>query len=189
MKYSVKVQSNFFFNSTHLKLGFTLIEILIVVALLAILAVIALRALNPGAAQDRTRDAQRFKDAISLQAIVEQLLFDNPIATTNRVSTANGKSNACGSQGWLGTDVCSYAKIVPIDPLNKTQANYYSAGATSPSTGTVAYQVIIGGGKYRICTRIQAKSNIDRLTSDGGNSDKFFEIYNNTSSTTNCTLP
>lgn len=166
--------------------GFTLIEVLIVVALLAILAVVALLALNPAAAQDRTRDASRLKDMTTLQAVVEQYVSDNSNATLNRVSTANSGSNACGTAGWLGTDLCSYANVLPVDQSNKS-TNFIRTDGVS-TTGIVAYQVIVGGGNYRICSRMQSKGNSEKLTSDGGNGAAYYEVFNNTAVATNCTF-
>ena len=49
--------------------GFTLVEILIVVALIAILAVIALVTINPAEAQKKSRDARRVKELGTLQGV------------------------------------------------------------------------------------------------------------------------
>ncbi len=173
-------------KKSNARLGFTLIEVLIVVALLAILAVVALLALNPAAAQDRARDASRLKDMTTWQSIVEQYVADNPTATVNAVSTANGGANACGTAGWFGSDVCNYANLLPVDQSNKS-TNYITTGGTS-TTGNVYYQVVIGGGFYRICSRLQGKANAVKMTSDGGNSASYYEIYNNTTAATNCTF-
>ncbi len=175
-----------FFQLFYSQKGFTLIEILIVVALLAILAVVALLALNPAAAQDRARDASRLKDMTTWQSVVEQFVTDNPTATVNAISTANGGSNACGTAGWFGSDVCNYATRLPVDQSNKSTNYILTSGVAT--TGNVNYQIIIGGGLYRICARLQGKSNAAKMTSDGGNSPLYYEVYNNTTAATNCTF-
>jgi prepilin-type N-terminal cleavage/methylation domain-containing protein len=160
--------------------GFTLIEILIVVALLAILAVAALAALNPVAAQRKTRDAQRLKEMASMQAIIEQFVTDNPTASLS-VSSIGG-TNTC-SGGWMSSDMCNYTNTLPIDPANKA-SNYVKTDNTM-TAGSLTYFVTATNGNYRICTRLESQANSAKLTSDGtaGNaSATAYEVYNNSTS-------
>lgn len=56
--------------------AFTLVELLIVIGIIGLLAVTLLVSLNPAEAQKKARDATRLKDAVTLQAIVEQMIND-----------------------------------------------------------------------------------------------------------------
>ncbi len=168
--------------------GFTLIEVLIVVALLAILAVVALVAINPAEAQKKARDTQRLKEAGDLQKVMEQYTADTPSAAAfTAASTANAASNACGTAGWLGIDMCNYVNTLVIDPRNTGSGGVYITTAGTASTGGLQYQVLLNAAGYRICTRLEAKANSARLSSDG-NANNFYEIYNSTSAPT-CTIP
>lgn len=168
-------------NKSQKKLttGFTLIEILIVVALVAILAVAALVALNPKSAGEKTRDAQRLNDLRQLQTVIEQFVGDNPTTGFTSNSTSASGSNAC-SNGWMGTDVCTYANVVPVDPSNKSTTYTNSSGVQT--NGFVQYQVRVANGNYRICAKLENKGNEAKLASDGVDND-YFEVYNNTSAT------
>ena len=160
--------------------GFTLVEVLIVVALIAILAVIALVTINPFAAQQRTRDARRLKEIGALQGIVEQYISDNPAAAGfTAFSTDNAASNACdgtaASPGWIGINVCNYGNTVAADPLNRAAEFTLSDGTSS--TGVLYYQVQLDTNlRYRICARMESPSNAGKLTEDG-NANNFFEVY------------
>lgn len=169
--------------------GFTLIEVLIVVALLAILAVVALVAINPAEAQKKARDTQRLKETGDLQKVIEQYTADNPSAAGfTAASTANAASNACSTAGWLGIDMCNYANTMVVDPRNVGAAGVYITTATAAGTGGLQYQMLLNAaGQYRICTRLEAKANAGRLSTDGV-ANNFYEIYNSTSAPA-CTIP
>lgn len=158
--------------------GFTLVEILIVVALIAILAVIALVTINPAEAQKRSRDARRIKEMGTLQGILEQYLSDNPdFGGGTASSTDSSGSNSCNA-GWIGIDVCNYANTVPVDPLNRSAEYTLTDGAVT--TGTLQYQVLVDDNlRYRICTRMESAANAAKLTEDGEAND-FFEVYSST---------
>lgn len=165
-------------KTTHNRAGFTLIEILIVVALLAILAVAALVAINPIAAQRKTRDADRLRDMASLQAIAEQFVNDNPSGTLN--VTSLGGTNAC-TAGWMSSDMCNYANVLPMDPSNKSSS--YVNTANAMTGGNLTYVIQASGGNYRICTRLESSANSAKLTSDGGGanaSNTAYEVFNST---------
>lgn len=57
--------------------GFTLIEILIVIALLAILFVIALLVLNPTKQREKIWDVQRKREINTLKVLIDNYYFDN----------------------------------------------------------------------------------------------------------------
>ena len=165
---------------TSTEKGFTLVEVLIVVALIAILAVIALVTINPFEASKRTRDARRLKEIGTLQGVIEQYVSDNPAATGfTAVSTDNTGSTLCTTAGWVGIDLCSYANTISADPLNRS-AEYTLTDGTS-TTGALYYQVLLDDNlRYRICTRMESAANASKLTEDGVAND-FFEVYSSTS--------
>src|SRR3989344_9349858 len=156
--------------------GFTLVEILIVVSLIAILAVVALVTINPAEAQRRARDTQRIKDLASMQSIIEQYLSDNPtsFSATNKVSL--GGINACGTTGWLGVDMCAYANTMPIDPVNRTSVVATTAAGGTVTAGAVYEMIINSQGQYHICTRLESRANVNKLTNDGSAND-YFEVF------------
>jgi len=167
--------------------GFTLVEILIVVALIAILAVIALVTINPAEAQKKSRDARRIKELGTLQGVIEQYMSDNPdfggVTATSNDAGATVK-NSCNT-GWLsqGTnvmDLCNYANTIPVDPLNRS-AEYVASSDGTVSTAAVSYQVIIDDlARYRICTRLESVANARKLNEDGLDNG-FFEVFSSTS--------
>lgn len=136
--------------------GFTLIEVLIVLALIAILAGIALVAINPARQFAQARHAQRTSHLQVILNAIGQRMADNkgifagsftvsgatyvcgPVATASTSVTTAMAGNAVDETGALGCLVPVYVPALPIDP----------AGAVEPQTG---YEIRIHGGRVTVC--------------------------------------
>lgn len=107
--------------------GFTLLEVLLVVAILAILAGIVIIAINPGKQLGDSRNAQRQADVTTILNGVYQYSLDNNgslpsgITTTSTEICATG-SSSCTSLVDLSTITASekYITSVPKDPQCST---------------------------------------------------------------------
>lgn len=166
----------------QLKHGFTLIEVLVVIGILGILATVALVAINPAEAQKKARDTQRLKDMSTLQSIIEQYLQDNPGAGNALTGTVSLSSltgtKVCGAgANWLGVDLCPYANVIPIDPINRPTSVTDSSGATSSQDAYYYFRSSALG--YKICTYLESASNKEKIKAinDGGNNDTNFEVF------------
>lgn len=174
----LKINSLIIMSKPLMKLqkGFTLVEILIVVSLIAILAVVALITINPAEAQRRARDTQRIKDISSMQSIVEQYLSDHPTDFSATNKTSLGGTNNCSSSGWIGIDLCAYANTLPTDPSNRTSIVTTTAAGNAESDRAVYELIINSEGQYRICSRMESRANLAKLTNDGSSND-YFEVF------------
>lgn len=110
--------------------GFTLIEILVVIAIIGILASVALVGLGP--VQKKGRDARRISDLRQIQTALELYFtkcgrypasgFSNMVASL----TAPDLSGECNSGGSIGV------RTIPNDPRNADQFVYnYGSNGTS----------------------------------------------------------
>ena len=132
--------------------GFTLIEILLVVAAIAILAGIVILAINPNKQLGETRNAQRRADVNTILNALYQYTIDNngslptmPTATcalvaTNQVCklTATGTCSTGVDLSILTTNE-KYLTSMPIDPT------------VSSANGTGYYATKSANGRLTVC--------------------------------------
>jgi len=110
--------------------GFSLIEILVVVALMVILATITIVAINPAKNFRDTRDAQRSADVLQILNAVTQYtseeghtLADLGTISTCPTETCIGTGTACVDLAGDGTNklVEEYIVEIPMDPSERDQ--------------------------------------------------------------------
>ncbi|MBN2016051.1 prepilin-type N-terminal cleavage/methylation domain-containing protein [Candidatus Dojkabacteria bacterium] len=106
--------------------GFTLLEILLVVAAIAILAGIVILALNPGKQLGDTRNAQRWSDVNTILNGVYQYSIDNDGAIPSDITTTQTEICKTGGTctGLVDLSVLTtnevYLVAIPTDPVGET---------------------------------------------------------------------
>lgn len=133
-----------------MKKGFTLIEILLVVALLTILLSIVIIAINPARQFSQANDAQRRNDINALLNSMNQYQNDHRgslpgyIPSTSTVMLGTGSVSGCGGVSCAGTStqgacldltsylVPTYIVGIPVDPtVGLASTTYYAVTKTS----------------------------------------------------------
>lgn len=127
--------------------GFTLLEVLLVVAIIAILAGIVILAINPNKQLGETRNAQRQTDVNTILNGVYQYSLDNDGTLPSGITTAFREICATNAATCTGladisdiTDDETYLVAIPIDPQ----------GATSSVNGTGYYITLTSGGRVTV---------------------------------------
>ncbi len=152
--------------------GFTLVELLVVVAIIAVLAGVVIVAINPAALLQKSRDATRLQDVENIHKAMSLALADGEITLT-ATGTCSTCDSASGTQavdgtGWVKfaiptgkTGLAKYLPSLPTDPLN-TATNVYTYGATA--TG------------YELNTVLESVDNAAKMSTDGGNAAAVWEV-------------
>ena len=116
--------------------GFTLIEILVVIAIITILAAIVIVAINPSRQFSLARNAQRWSDVNTVLSAVYQYATDNSGSLPSLLTTTSTEIYKTGSTGTstalvdlsVLTNSERYITSMPIDPSCPTGCNAAGTG-------------------------------------------------------------
>jgi prepilin-type N-terminal cleavage/methylation domain-containing protein len=121
------------------KSGFTLIEILLVIAIIAILAAVVIVAINPSKQLADANNAHRHSDVRALHQAIQQYVIDNGVNMPNIPSelsevcatgdtpgdgNPNNDENDCGDFIDLSELVPTYLSEIPEDPLGESERTF-----------------------------------------------------------------
>ncbi|MBD3280816.1 prepilin-type N-terminal cleavage/methylation domain-containing protein [Candidatus Dojkabacteria bacterium] len=144
---------NYFLNCSQMNIktlrnekGFTLLEVLLVVAIIAILAGIVILALNPGKQIDDTNDSERSVDVNTILNAVWQYSLDNDGTLPSGITSTSTEICATGAASCTGlvdlsvlTTGETFLVSIPEDPEGGIDANGtgYEIATTSGGRVTV----------------------------------------------------
>ena len=173
--------------------GFTLVELLVVIAIIAILAAVVVLIINPIEITKQSRDAARLSDLANLQQAMNVATQESNfyVCGVNALGVANvgyctGKSSAANATqsngtGWVKADLSTQKNVsvpnLPLDPTNDNTTNLvYSYCANA---GTVA----IPTHDWEINTKLESDkyanatdNTKNKMKNDGGDADGFYEV-------------
>lgn len=113
--------------------GFTLVELLVAIAVLGILATVGFLVLNPAEQFQKARDARRKSDLSQIQKAIETFYQDNGKYPDTSGSPDYNIKNAGGTVMDWGTDWTPYMGNIPKDPADPSKKYIYN------STGQTYY--------------------------------------------------
>lgn len=154
------------------KKGFTLVELLVVVAIIGILMAAVVVAINPLEIMKKGRDSTRLSDMDSLRKAIDIAIADGGTLT---VTAAAGDSTvgtrAVNGTGWANVDVSQYLSALPIDPRNGVS---FTDAAGNTVIGKYLY--FSDGSTYELNTYLESTTNVAKYTIDGGSSGAIYEV-------------
>ena len=161
------------------KSGFTLVELLVVIAIIAILAAVVVLIINPLELTRRGRDAARLVDLANLQnainVAVQESTGSGAVAVLCKTAGSypcNGSSNigtrVSDGTGWVKTDLSTAKSVsvstLPVDPVNDTTSHYTYCASND---------------QWEIDTKLESTQYTGKMTDDGGNEDALYEVGSN----------
>lgn len=178
--------------------GFTLVELLIVIAILAILAAAVVIVLNPSELMAQARDAQRTTDVKAIKESIGLLIVDNPTASLGLANvtyvslpdTSATCANITGlpiiPTGWSYNCVTS-ANLRNINgsgwiPINLTSSNIGSPLASLPIdpinsvTDGNYYAYVASGSLYKVSMVAESAKYLVIGKNDGGLNEAVYEV-------------
>lgn len=153
--------------------GFTLIEILIMIAVMVVLAAILVIVVNPVKIVEKSRDSSRLSDLAAISTALDLYLADNRNFNGLKVGTVYESTlgtRKIDGTGWIPlplTTITSGTPIstLPVDPKNnKALGFYYRFGAN------------LAAKTYEIDCALENSENLDKQSADGGNNNSRYEV-------------
>src|SRR3990167_2531282 len=96
--------------------AFTLLEVLVTIAVISVLATVLVLAINPGEMLRRSKDSRRLSDIGTIRRAVDLALSDDQdmLATAGviDINTSTDVTNFAGA----GIDLSRYLPVIPQDP-------------------------------------------------------------------------
>lgn len=152
--------------------GFTLVELLVVIAIIAILAAVVVLIINPLELTRRSRDATRLTDLSNLRQAIDIAVQEatNSAASvlcsggtapcTEDSSPLGANSRKTDGTGWVKVNLSSQKSVsvptLPVDPVN--DAGYH-------------YSYKSDGKSYELNARLESEQQKGKMDTDGGNCD------------------
>lgn len=133
----------------NLKKGFTLLEVLLVIAIIAILAGIVILAINPGRQISQANNTQRSSDVNTiLNAVWQEALDNSGSLNSNITGTATDICNTSGAGTCTGkidlsSLVPTYLTAVPIDPGCPSATNCADADSSGYEISVTSSRVTV----------------------------------------------
>jgi prepilin-type N-terminal cleavage/methylation domain-containing protein len=161
-------------QQANIKKGFTLLELLIVIAIIAILSVVLVLVLNPAETLKKSRDAQRISDMSSLKTALGLYItaVASPSLNTAVANLCLTGSNAQAQIGYSytgGQMVCAGA--APAKGADAVSGSSFSASDWCYNATTTASSTVIDGSGWLPVnlTQITGGSPISNLPLDPTN--------------------
>ena len=117
--------------------GFTIVEMLVVLAVLAIIVTIVLVAINPADQLATSRDTRRKADIEALANAVHQLVAET--GSLPQTITETPQNISSGAVDLCTTLIPTYVAALPQDPLSNNGAKIRTADCANYDTGYVIY--------------------------------------------------
>jgi len=155
--------------------GFTLVELIVVIAIIAVLAGVLLIAINPAALLQKSRDSKRLEDLDALNKAISLALADGEITLSDTsacgtCTSVTGTQAVDGVNGWVKappfsdkTGLGKFIATLPVDPVNDAGLGY-------------VYTFVSDGTNYELSTVLESVDNVAKMTTDGGSSASLYEI-------------
>ena len=142
--------------------GFTLIEVLLVIAILAILAAVVIVAINPAKQFGEAQNAQRRSDVRSILDAVHQYSIDNYGSLPSEEIPSGSTCSVDGAEICIANISCAGVSLDELvnDEIYLTSIPTDPSGATDEGTGY--YIMENGSGRVSVCASASSTyGNID----------------------------
>lgn len=161
--------------------GFTLVELLVVIAIIAVLAAVVILIINPAELTKQSRDTRRMNDLTSLNNALNVAIQEStssgaailcmPPATAPCTGSSNTEPQSTtrlsNGTGWVNVNLGGQRSVsvptLPADPVNNETYHY-------------TYTTNSAGDKWEINAVLESQKYMTNMANDGGDNDNVYEV-------------
>ena len=152
--------------------GFTLVELLVVIAIIAILAAVVVLIINPLELTRRGRDAARLTDLANLQNAINVAVQESTGSGTAAI-LCNGASYPCGGsagngQSNVGTRVADGTGWVKVNLGSQKSVSVPTLPVDPTNSATYHYTYCADNDAWEIDTVLESDQQKGKMENDGG---------------------
>lgn len=155
--------------SNKIHKGFTLVELLVVIAVSSLLLSILVVQINHPQKINQAKDIKRMADLSSLERVINEYRMNTGfypdsvgvIRKSNTLPSGNDELTS-SSSGWIDEDLAKYTSRLPVDPVNDDSYYYYYVHSNSG---------------YELNAKLKYLTN--EMQNDGGNDSEMYEVGSN----------
>ena len=155
--------------------GFTLVELLVVIAIVAILAAVVVLVINPLELTRRSRDAARLADLANLQQAINVGVQEATGSGTAGI-LCTGTTAPCTSDSGAGTRSSNGAGWVKVNLSTQKSVSVPTLPIDPVNSGTEVYRYSSNGTAWEIDASLESTQQSSKMASDGGNCDTRYEV-------------
>ena len=154
--------------------GFTLVELLVVIAIIAVLAAVVVIIINPLELTRRSRDARRLIDLANIKQAIDVAVQE---ATDSGVAVlCNGGSYPCNGSSHNGTRLVDGSGWVKINIGGVKGVTMPTLAADPINDSTFHYTYCADKDVWEINTKLESDQQKSQMENDGGNDTSVYEM-------------
>ena len=158
-----------------MKKGFTLLELLVTMAVISVMATVLIVIINPVETARRGRDSKRISELGTIKSSIDLALADRQSApVTTNGNWINLSTSSSANLDGNGLDISKYMPVLSKDP-GGTSVHVEADCASHIDTASKKYEYKSNGSVYLIRAMMESKTNCDQIKNDGL-SDNYYEL-------------
>ena len=173
MKKSAQVQKGL---APSLSRGFTLVELLVVIAIIAILAAVVVLIINPLELTRRGRDAARLADLANLQTAINVGVQESTSSGTVAILCKVAGTYPCNGSSQTGTRASDGTGWVKVDLSTSKSVSVPTLAVDPANNATYHYTYCANNDAWEINTVLESEQQTGKMAGDGGDDPAVYEV-------------